>query len=286
MTGEDIKKLTELLDERTMALMERESDLADRMEEIEAQKEELTAAVEELADQNKVLQTALRELKERNQELDQLLYRTSHDLRSPVASIIGIVNLLEQEIGDSHRQYLQHIYHQTTQMDGLLKSLASLSRTILNEIRFSRFNLDSCIRQCINDLKYMSNFSSVVIRTETSGMPEVVTDILLLSIVIKSLLANAITFQSDAGEGLVIIRSNATASSIFIEIVDNGEGITDAIKDKVFDMFYRGSSQSSGSGLGLYIVKKIVNQLNGQVSFTSKPGMTTFEVTVPNVVAE
>jgi len=285
VTEEEIKKLTDLLDNRTMALMERESDLADRMEEIEAQKEELTAAVEELAEQNKALQSALQELKERNQELDQLLYRTSHDLRSPVTSITGIVNLLEHEIGDSHRQYLQHIYHQTTQMDGLLKSLASLSRTILNEIRFSKFNLDACIRQCINDLRYMANFSSVVIRTETSGLPEVVTDNLLFSIAIKNLLANAITFQSDAGEGLVIIRSKATESSIVVEIVDNGEGISDTIRDKVFDMFYRGSSRSSGSGLGLYIVKKIVNQLKGHVGFTSEQGMTTFEVVVPNVIA-
>lgn len=281
MTEEEIKKLTALLDERTMALMERESDLADRMEEIEAQKEELTAAVEELAEQNNVLQAALQELKERNQELDQLLYRTSHDLRSPVASIIGIVNLLEQEIDEGQRQYLQHIYHQTTQMDGLLKSLASLSRTILNEVRFSRFNLDLCIRQCINDLRHMANFSSVVIRTETSGVPEVVTDFLLFSIVIKSLLSNAITFKLPDEDGLVIIRSSATESSISVEIVDNGEGIADSIKDKIFDMFYRGSTQSEGSGLGLYIVKKIVSQLNGRLVFTSKNGVTTFEVSIP-----
>lgn len=284
MTEEDINKITALLDERTMALMERESDLADRMEEIEAQKEELTAAVEELAEKNKVLQLALCELKERNQELDQLLYRTSHDLRSPVASIIGIANLLEPEIGEGQRQYLQHIYHQTTRMDGLLKSFASLSRTIINEVRFSRFNLDSCLRQCINDLKYMTNFSSVVIRTEVTGLPDAVTDILLFSIIIKNLLANAITFKSEDEEGLVIIRSSATKENITVGIVDNGEGIPANIQDKIFDMFYRGSSKSSGSGLGLYIVKKIVNQLNGRIQFTSKQGATTFEIVIPNVI--
>lgn len=279
---EDIKRLSALLDERTMALMERESDLADRMEEIEAQKEELTAAVEELHHKNKILETALEELKERNQELDQILYRASHDLRSPITSIVGILNLLEHEpLSEIQKQCYEHIRDKSSQMDELLKSLSSFSKTISDDIHFSNVNLHLCIRACINDLRYLPNFSSVIIRTETKGIPEVITDKLLLSIIIKNLMANALTFREPAKEGMIFIDIVATEDYFEVEVTDDGIGVADSVKDKIFDMFYRGSELSSGSGLGLYIVRKIVDRLKGHIQFISGGGTTRFKVVLP-----
>lgn len=282
----EIKKLSALLDERTMALMERESDLADRIEEIEAQKEELTAAVEELDRRNKILETALTELRERNHELDQILYRASHDLRSPIASIMGILNLLEDEsLNEIQRQCYNHIRDRSSQMDQLLKSLSSLSKTISNDIHFSTANVESIIRGCINDLRYMTNFSSVVIRTETRGLTHVTTDKLLVCIILKNLVANALTFRDPGKEGFVQIYSTVAPSYFEIEIVDDGEGISDLIKDKIFNMFYRGSGYSTGAGLGLYVVKKIVDQLKGHVRFTSGGGLTRFKIVLPQALS-
>lgn len=279
---DDIKKLSALLDERTMALMERESDLADRMEEIEAQKEELTAAVEELANKNKMLETALEELKQRNQELDQILYRASHDLRSPITSIVGILNLMEHEpLSEMQKECFAHIRDKSSQMDELLKSLSTLSKTISNDIHFSKVNLDLAIRHCINDLRYLANFPAVVIKTETSGLSDVVTDKLLMCIIVKNLVTNSFIFRDAAKEGLIHIRSTVFESYFEIEITDDGEGIADSIRDRIFDMFYRGSELSTGSGLGLYIVKKIVDQLNGHIQFTSDQGLTRFKVVLP-----
>jgi len=281
--GEEIQRLSALLDQRTMALMERESDLADRMEEIEAQKEELTAAVEELDSRNKMLETALEELKERNQELDQILYRASHDLRSPITSIVGILNLLEHEpLSAVQKQCFGHIRDKSSQMDELLKSLSTLSKTISNDIHFSKVNLDLSIRSCINDLRYLSNFSSVAIRTEFNGPGEVTTDNLLTCIIVKNLLANALTFRDPAKDGLIFIRSTVFDSYFEIEVIDNGEGISDDIKDKIFDMFYRGSELSTGSGLGLYIVRKIIDQLKGHIQFATGNGLTRFKVVLPH----
>lgn len=284
VTVEDVNRLSALLDERTMALMERESDLADRMEEIEAQKEELTAAVEEVHHKNKILETALEELKERNQELDQILYRASHDLRSPITSVVGILNLLEHEpLSEIQKQCYEHIRDKSSQMDELLKSLSSFSKTISNDIHFSKVNLDLCIRGCVNDLRYLPNFSSVVIRTETKGLPEVITDKLLLSIVIKNLIANSLTFRDETKEGLIVINAVAFEAYFEIEVTDDGIGVADAVKDKIFDMFYRGSELSSGSSLGLYIVRKIVDRLKGHIQFISGDGTTRFKVVLPAV---
>ena len=279
---EDIKRLSALLDERTIALMERESDLADRMEEIDAQKEEFTAAVDELEGRNKMLESALEELRERNLELDQILYRASHDLRSPITSIVGILNLLEREpLGIIQKQCYEHIREQSSQMDVLLKSLSSLSKTISNDIHFSKINLDLSIRSCLNDLRYLPNFPAVVIRTETDGKLGVITDNLLVCIVIKNLVANALTFRDPEKDGWIFIRSVGFDSYFEIEITDNGEGVSDSIKHQIFDMFYRGSERSTGPGLGLYIVRKIIDQLNGHIQFTSTNGITRFKVVLP-----
>jgi signal transduction histidine kinase len=278
----EIERLSALLDHRTMTLMERESDLADRKEEIEAQKEELTAAVEELDNKNKILEKALEELKERNQELDQILYRASHDLRSPITSIMGILSVLQHEpLSEIQQKCFEHIRDKASQMDEVLKSLSTLAKTISSDIHFSTVNLDAGIRSCINDLQYLPGFSSVVIRTEMHGRDYVITDKLLVCIIVKNLVANSLTFRDPAKDGLIVIQSTALDSYFEIEISDDGEGIADAIKDKVFNMFYRGSERSIGSGLGLYIVKKIVDQLKGNIEFTSKKGLTRFKVILP-----
>jgi signal transduction histidine kinase len=278
----EIQRLIALLDERTMALMERESDLADRMEELEAQKEELTAAVEELESKNKMLESALEKLKERNQELDQILYRASHDLRSPITSIVGILNLLEHEpLSVIQKKCFEHIRDKSSQMDELLKSLSTLAKTISNDIHFSKVSLDLAIRNCLNDLRYFPDFSSAVIRSETEGLHEVNTDRLLVCIIIKNLVTNSLTFRDPSKDGMILIRSTGFDSYFEIEITDDGEGIADSIKDKIFDMFYRGSERSTGSGLGLYIVRKIVDQLKGHIQFTSGDGLTRFKVVLP-----
>lgn len=282
MEHEQIKKLSDLLDQRTMALMERESDLADRMEEIEAQKEELTAAIEELARQNAKLETALQDLTERNRELDQILYRASHDLRSPITSIVGILNLLAYEpLTPTLDKFFMHIRDKAGQMDELLKSLSILAKTISNDVHFSSVNLDQLVRSCISDLRFAINYDKVVIRTETDSRQHVTTDRLLVSIVIKNLLSNSLTFRDPHREGLIVIKAHTSQDHFQIEVMDDGEGIPEAIHHHIFDMFYRGSERSTGSGLGLYIVRKVLSHLKGRIEFSSADGITTFKIVLP-----
>ncbi len=281
---DEIKYLNELLDKRTMAVMERESDLADRIEEIESQKEELTAAIEELVDKNNKLLETLRLLEERNQELDQILYRISHDLRSPITSINGILNILELETAtESQKICFGHIRDKSSQMDELLKSLSMLAKANTNDVHYPDTSLEQLIRDCINDLRFTPNFSGVVIRTETVGNKMVCTDRLLVSIILKNLLANALTFRGPSEDGFIQIETNATDSSIEVKITDNGEGISDLVKDKIFNMFYRGSERSTGSGLGLYIARKIAEQLKGTIELYSTSELTIFKLVLSNI---
>ncbi len=283
MEEDSIARLKTLLDERTMALMARESDLADRAEEMDAQKEELSAAIEELQGKNNTLTETLAQLKERNQELDQILYRCSHDLKAPISSIVGILNILNYEPLSKHQKAcVDHIQAKTSQMDELLRSLSALAKTINDDIHLTTFNIGEAVKNCLTDISLNPNFQYVDIQCQFSGKNEVRSDRLLVTILIKNLLVNSLTFREPGVKGFIKINSTVSDHYFEIEIEDDGEGIADSIKDRVFEMFYRGSERSVGSGLGLYIVNKIVDQLKGEVHFSSKGRSTVFRIKLPN----
>ncbi len=282
MDNKEVKDLSTLLDERTMILMERESNLEDRLEEIASQREMLTAAIEEAVDKNSKLLETLGALQERNHELDQILYRISHDLRSPISSIRGVLNILEYEARtDTQQVCFDHIRDKSSQMDELLSSLSILAKTNSNDLHYASTSLEQLIRDCISDLRYAPNFSAVVIRLESKGNKMIFTDRLLVSIALKALLSNALTFRNPSEDGFIQIKATASDSSFEVEITDNGEGISDLIKDQIFNIFYRGSERSIGSGLGLYVARKISDQLKGHIQFNSVSQSTTFKLVLP-----
>lgn len=276
MEGEEIKNLTTLLEERTMKLMERESELADKFEELESQKEELTAAVEELIHKNT-------DLNERNQELDQLLYRASHDLRSPITSMFGVLNLLKSDsIPESIKDYCQHFERMMHQMNGVVNSLSLLGQSTKESIEPSEVDIRNIVEEEINQLLSLPNASTIEFRKYFSGNEKVHTDEVLLRVLLKCLLSNAIIFREKKA-GYVAVRIVITDSELSLEVMDDGEAISAQVAEKMFDMFYRGSERSIGQGMGLYIVKKIVSRLHGSVNWETRRDMKAFMVSIPLV---
>jgi signal transduction histidine kinase len=283
MEDDRIARLQTMLDERTMALMARESDLADRSEEMDAQKEELSAAIEELQGKNNTLTETLAQLKERNQELDQILYRCSHDLKAPISSIVGLLNILNYgPLSEDQKTCVDHIQVKTSQMDELLRSLSALAKTTADDVHFDSFNINSLVKNCMEDFSSNPQSHYINLHCQSVGKEDAHSDRLLLSIVIKNLLANSLIFRQPNVPGFIKIKTSVSDQFLEIEMEDDGEGIADSIKEHVFEMFYRGSERSNGSGLGLYIARKIVDQLAGTIDFISKAGSTTFKVKIPS----
>src|SRR6478609_5475811 len=238
--------------------MERESELADKFEELESQKEELTAAVEELIQKNT-------DLNERNQELDQLLYRASHDLRSPITSMFGVLNLLKSDsIPESIKDYCLHFERMMHQMNGVVNSLSLLGQSTKESIESSEVNIKSVVVDEINLLSSLPNASSIQFRKHFSGNEKIYADEVLLRVLLKCLLSNAVIFR-EKGVGYVDVGIVTTDSKLSLEVQDDGEPISAQVAEKMFDMFYRGSEKSIGQGMGLYMVRKIVSRLQGNV---------------------
>ena len=274
MEEEDRKRLATMLEERTMKLMERESELADKFEELESQKEELTAAVEELFQKNK-------QLTEKNQELDQILYRASHDLRTPITSMFGILNLLKAEsIPENLRDYYYHFDQMISQMNSVVNTLTLLGQSTMEEMRIKDIDILCLLDAEVSKLSNLPNFDLIDFKKSLQGNKVIQTDEVLLSILIQSLLSNAIIFREPV-KGSIEISVNVSVHLLLFEVKDDGEGISKEIASKIFQMFYRGSEKSTGQGMGLYLVKKIVERFNGAIDWESTGGYTTFRVSIP-----
>lgn len=225
------------------------------------------------------------ELKVLNEELDTFVYRSSHDLRAPLTSVLGLSSLIESET-DLHKIYYLNFLIKES-VERLLKvtdDMADYSRNARTTVQEEEMNFSELIDEAILSHHFMENFHRLKISLNIEDPERVVKmDKKRIAILINNTLSNAIKYQDTNKEYSylnisVIFQDN----SIKLIFEDNGVGIAEEYHDKIFEMFYRANAYSLGSGLGLYIVKGIVEKLNGKAELVSIPDKgSTFTFTFP-----
>ncbi|WMN11095.1 ATP-binding protein [Marivirga salinae] len=214
-------------------------------------------------------------------ELDTVLYRASHDLRSPLCSIAGLSDLMTRETKNSELNGL--LIKTTTKMDKLLKKLSIVS-LIHQPADFEEVDITSLSENVIasfdNTIKERAiNFKvNIELETVVLSIPK------LVEVILYHLLENAFFFCwiNNENDGEVEFNIRKYEENLEITVSDNGIGIEDTIKDKIFDMFYVGNQYSQGNGLGLYIVQMSTELLNGDIKvINEKRGFTKFIVHLP-----
>lgn len=257
--------------------------------ELRKQKDEI-AKINELLEEKvrertKKLQKAYRDLLNLNYELDSFIYRAAHDIRGPITTIMGLCNiaLLETDSAKCH-EYLLILdkYSKSTQVT--LNRILSVNELKNNPVKFSHFNIQELTESVSALLLHNQERSKVNIQYELPNDLTIYTDFKLLEIILQNLIDNSIRFRSTYKNIKPYCRTIIlkTEEELIITIIDNGDGIEDVIKSKIFDMFYRGSEYASGSGLGLYIARIASKRLGGDVQLMSSiQGETIFEVKIP-----
>lgn len=263
-------------------LTEREKDLADRNEELEAQHEELTAAVEALVQKNQYLEQAMGELNTRNKEVDQIVYRASHDLKSPITTLEGILNLIESDPAGDITHYINLAKSSTHDMKNLLDMMVRYSNNIVYEDRNELVDFEDLWRRLKVDLKPIENFDKIKIHLRNYTNVNFYGDVFRIESTLFNLLKNCVHFRKGDADR-VEVKFSTSDKHLRVSVSDNGRGIPVHIQEDVFGMFYRGSSRSKGSGLGLYLCKKNIQAMGGAINLFSAEGMgTTVTFTVPN----
>lgn len=241
---------------------------------------------QQLAAQEEELKATLEELSERNFELDQIMYKTSHDLRSPLSSILGLVNLARMDSEASHKIYIEKIEGRIKKLDEFIKSMLNYARVSRDETGYESVNLEVVVQECIQELEYLDNFSVVQVIRNFVGLDiPFVSDPVRIRIIIGNIISNAYKYYNPNVRSTLRITANITPQQAIIVIKDNGIGIREEHASRIFDMFYRATENSQGSGLGMYIVKQGVEKLKGTISVKSKfEKGTTITLTLPNHV--
>lgn len=227
-----------------------------------------------------------RELIETNKELDTFFYKASHDLKGPLASIMGIINLARLDNKDDYEKYFDMIERSTQRLDNTLLDLIELARTRKGVSKVSVININELVDEILKSLHHIKGFEKIDFQILINPTISIISDKLLLLSIFQNLIHNAINYCKH-NKPWIKIKVDKNYNSINIEVTDNGPGIAELIRSKVFEMFYRGNTDSNGSGLGLFIVKSAVEKLHGKIYFDTVINQgTSFFVTVPNELIE
>ncbi len=225
-----------------------------------------------------------------NRELDSFVYSVSHNLRSPLASVLGLVHvakLEDQKYNFQFTPYLKMIEQSVNRLDDTIKEILDYSRNARSPLSLSPIQLDKLVKECFNKVKYLDRYTDIKKTVHVALDTPFYTDQYRLSSILQSLISNAILYCDDRKTKKTLsIEAEAIDhnSKVRITVKDNGIGIDSAYIDQIYNMFFRATDESKGAGLGLYIVKETLEKLNGTISVESTLGQeTTFTVTVPNV---
>lgn len=235
-------------------------------------------------------------LEETNKELDTFLYRASHDLRSPVQSMMGLFNIIEH-IG--REEMAEHLQMATTSMSRVINKLVAISEIAQESRNVKTTSVLEVINQVRNKqlvaaagVSAPRDLKSIVVRRRPVQFevdcPESIdihTSPSLLEVVLTNLIENAVFFSNlkKSDEPIIVqVKARMQEGKLVLSVYDNGVGISNHIRPKIFDMFFTGNEGSKGSGLGLYTVKKCMIALHGTVTYESEEGKyTRFTVVVP-----
>jgi signal transduction histidine kinase len=223
-------------------------------------------------------------LQKLSNDLNTFIYHASHDLRSPLTSIMGLLNLMDMSSqAEKVPEYTMMIRERIKHMDLLLKDLSTIAFNNHSEINYEPVFVKAEISFMLRTV-----FSETKVQFIIDMDDEIifVSDVLRFRTMMKNLISNSIKFHNQIEKNpFVKVTGVLNQNGLEIIVADNGIGIEQAEVDKLCNMFHRGHSSRSGSGLGLYTVRSMADQLNGHVRIESAIGVgTTVTMVLPNRV--
>jgi signal transduction histidine kinase len=228
-------------------------------------------------------------LEKTNRELDSFLYSTSHDLRAPVASLLGLINIAKHDIKDeSGQQYVKMMEERVKKLDHIFGDILNYSRNIKTEINLKTFRLGEMVEDVITDVKFNQGADSIRLDYDEQIHHILRTDYYQLKVVLGNLISNAVKYHdSKKPDQFIAIRFEKVDRDVHISVEDNGIGIAPDSQHKVFDMFYRATSEAEGSGLGLFIVQQALEKITARITLVSELGKgSIFTVIIENAAVK
>ncbi len=230
------------------------------------------------------LQKKNKELTIKNSELDSFIYTASHDLKAPIINMESLTSALKDESCDESEEFLPLMEKSIDKLKDTIKDLTEVANSQKEDDSRNSFR-EISLRKLIDEMK--ANFSNLIIQSGAEINTEIYPDIIIFSYkdlktILYNLFSNAIKFRSPDRPLKINISLSIEDNRIVISMKDNGSGFHMDRKEKIFQMFKRDNSISEGSGVGLYIVKRIVDIRGGQIKVESEFGKgSEFKICLP-----
>ncbi|HOX84290.1 MAG TPA: PAS domain-containing protein, partial [Chryseolinea sp.] len=212
------------------------------------------------------------ELQKINIELDRFVYSASHDLRAPISSLLGLIEVARLEREPSKIEGLLDMQKRSLlKLDNFISDIVSYSRNNRLQLEVEEINFQVLLEDIFDQLHFMAQLSQLRVSIQVDKNLSFYGDKKRISIVLNNLITNAIKYSDTSKQDPFIqVLVEKLEKGVGVKVIDNGEGIEDKETQKIFDMFYRASQRSTGSGIGLYIVKEVVQKLRGTIQVHSK----------------
>jgi PAS domain S-box-containing protein len=262
-------------------------------ENLERKVKERTLVLQEALNDLEKSQTELRDALLKEKELHEMKSRfvtmASHEFRTPLTTILSSVSLISKYVKENeqlHRdKHIQRIKNSVFSLTEILNDVLSLGKLDEGKVvaQLEEINLCEILQAAVNDMDLILK-PNQKIEVHCQKNQKVKADIILLQRVLVNLLSNAIKFSFDETNISIEVIRNSELNEVQVNIANQGIGIPDSEKDKLFDRFYRANNASNiqGTGLGLSIVKRCLELMNASVSFTSiENSTTTFTIHLP-----
>jgi ligand-binding sensor domain-containing protein/signal transduction histidine kinase len=234
----------------------------------------------------KIVEEKNKELHKLNSELDSFVYSVSHDLRAPLSSILGLISISKIDKDASNvPTYLEKIEISVNKLDAFIKEIISYSRNVRVEVEVEEVDLRLLIEEVVEGLAFMNIDDHIEVSIEASGKTIIHSDKTRLVVILNNIISNAFRYNKTyINNSFIKIKIVVTSSRAVITVEDNGIGIKPDRLKKVFEMFYRGTDTTNGTGLGLYIAQESVTKLDGTITVKSKYEIgTTFTIAIENL---
>jgi signal transduction histidine kinase len=225
-------------------------------------------------------------LKHTNKELEMLFYRSSHDIRGPLTTMKGLINLATQEVSDPKAlAYFSMVNQSCMKLSDIVDELGMVNLIKSEKIKTENIEFETLIRSVFKEFNQADLYNDILLSTSINLKETFYSDPKLVETIFRQLIENSIKY-SKKRNGISYAKvfvSEEKNNFLKIIVADNGIGIEKEYHEKIFEMFFRATNVSKGTGMGLFIVQNSLQKLNGAISVESDTAVgTTFTILLPN----
>lgn len=233
--------------------------------------------------EKKILNTNI-QLRKTNEELDNFVYKVSHDLRAPISSILGLVNIAKRDSTiENMMACVDQIEKSAVTQDNFIKDIIELTKNARVKPKRQKIDFRKLVDETFEYLQYSTNAEPPKAKFKLIQKKEFYSDTNRMKVIFNNIISNSLKYgrpdKTEIDINIEVLNGHAK-----IDIADNGLGIEKKYQDDVFKMFFRATDKNAGSGLGLYIVKETVSKLKGDINLESEPRKgTRLSMKLPNM---